>query len=43
MLGLFMAVSSKVAVDSIIAGVGLGLSVYGCARGCRNNTSRRKK
>ncbi len=43
MLGLFMAVSSKVAVDSIIAGVGLGLSIYGCARGVRGNVSSRKK
>lgn len=42
MLGVFFAVSSKVAVDSILAGVGLGISLYNCSRLGKNAVKRKK-
>lgn len=42
MISFLVAVSSKVAVDSIIAGVGLGLSIYSCSRGRSSSVRKRR-
>lgn len=40
LLGLFAAVASKVAIESIIGGVTLGTTIYCCSR--TGKTSKRK-
>ena len=46
MVSFLVAVTSKVAVDSIMAGAGLGMSIYKSAKEIRQNnrgSSRRRK
>ena len=46
MVSFLVAVTSKVAVDSIMAGAGLGMSIYKTVKGIRQNnrgSSRRRK
>lgn len=36
------AITSKVAVESIVGGVGLGMSIYTCSLGVKSATKKRK-
>lgn len=40
MISFLMAVTSKVAVDSIIAGAGLGMSIYKTVKGISRDSRR---
>lgn len=45
-ISFMMAVSSKIVVDSIVAGAGLGMSIYKTAKGIRQGSrgsSRRRR
>lgn len=43
MLGFLIGVTSKIAIDSITAGVGLGISMYTCVKNSTGNAIRQRK
>ena len=43
LIACLTAVTSKVAVDSILAGAGLGMSIYTCSLGIKNAKVKKKK
>ena len=42
MISFLVAVSSKIVVDSILAGAGLGMAIFKTAKTISNSNSRRK-